>query len=189
VWGGPVGGDEIDTPEMWRRGEELKADPLAFIGGVAKKDDAAFLLFLCEWVGNDEYRIHVERLIQVHQAAVRIDHDGLAGLAETAAVGVLPGDDYAHPHEHSGTASSFIEIRFWHDNSMLRHFHFAVNETVMVVFPLCNLILAGCKCSPRPGSGLGLLAQGACFHVSGAELRAMIPLSFDTRRANRGGGS
>src|SRR5260370_4774456 len=124
---------------MGRRGEELEAHALAFVCRVAQKHDAAFLLFLGEWVGDDEDHVHVEGLVQIHQAAVRIDHDGFAGFPETAAVGILPCDDHPHTHEHPGTASNFVGIRLRHDDSMLRHIYFPVNESVTGVFPLCNL--------------------------------------------------
>jgi len=136
--GGPIGGNEVDAPEMRRGSEELKANALAFLGGVTQKNDAAFLLFLRERVGDDEYRVHIEGLVQIHQAAVRIDDDGFAGLTETAAVGVFPGDAHAHTQKDPGTASNFVEYRLRHDSFMLRHIYFPVNETVDGVFPLCN---------------------------------------------------
>ena len=124
---------------MRRWSKKLDAYALAFIGGVTQKNDAAFLLFLRERVCEDEHCIHAERLVEAKQATVRIDQDGFTGLAEPAAVGVFSRSDHAHAHEDSGTASNFVEIRIRHDNSMLRHFLFAVNEAVNKVFPLCNL--------------------------------------------------
>src|ERR1700688_980378 len=93
--GGPIGGDEIDAPEMRRRGEKLEAYALAFFCRVTQKHDTAFLVFLRERVGDDEDRVQVQRLIQTEHAAVRIDHASLAGFAETAVVGVFPRDDHA----------------------------------------------------------------------------------------------
>ncbi len=49
-----------------------------------------------------------QRLVQVQQAAVRVDHDRFAGLAEAAIVGILSRDDHAHAHENAGTAASFV---------------------------------------------------------------------------------
>ena len=135
---GPIGGNEINAPEMRRGREKFDADALAFVGGFAEKDDAGFLLFLREGIGEDEHGVHGERLVQVHQAAVRIDHDGFAGLAEAAAVGILSRDHHAHPHEDPGTAANLVEIALGHGKSMLRHFDCAVNETVINVFPPCN---------------------------------------------------
>src|SRR5882762_3849876 len=130
----------------WR--EELQAYALAFIRGVTKKHDAAFLLFLRERVGDDELRILMQRLVQIHQASVRVDHDGFAGFAKTAAVGVLPRDDHAHTHKDPGTASSGVEFRLRHDSSMLRHIYFAVNDTVHGLFPHCN-----------PGAGMRIFHE------------------------------
>ena len=107
---------------MRRGSEEFDADALAFIGGIAEKNDAAFLLFLREGIGEDEHGVHVERLVQVHQAAVRVDHDGFAGFAEAAIVGILSRDHHAHPHEDAGTAPSLVDIVLGHGKSMLRHF-------------------------------------------------------------------
>src|SRR5882762_7686914 len=85
--------------------EELQAYALTFISGVTEKHDAAFLLFLRERVGDDELRILVQRLVQIHQAAVRIDYDGFAGFAKTAAVRVFTRHDHAHTHKDPGAAS------------------------------------------------------------------------------------
>ena len=162
--GGPIGGDEIDAPEMRRGREELEAYALAFFRRITQKHDAAFLLFLRKWVGDDENRVHAERLIQAEHTAVRVDHNRLAGLAETAAIGVFPRDDHAHTHEDPGTASNLVGIRFRHDYPMLRHIYFPVNETIKGVFPPCNL-----------GAGARPLTADPCFHVPGSALRAMIP--------------
>ncbi len=56
---GPIGGNEINAPEMRRRSKEFEANALAFVGGVAEKHDAAFLLFLRKWIGEDQHRVHV----------------------------------------------------------------------------------------------------------------------------------
>ena len=61
--GGPIGGDEIDAPEMRRRGKELESYTLPFVCRITQKHNAAFLLFLCERVGDDEDRVHVQRLV------------------------------------------------------------------------------------------------------------------------------
>ncbi len=119
---GPIRGDEIHTPEMRRGREKFDADALAFVGGFAEKHDARFLLFLREGIGEDEDGVHGQRLVQVHQAAVGVDHDRFAGLAEPAAVGILSGHHHAHPHENPGTASNLATSVLGHDTSMLRHF-------------------------------------------------------------------
>ena len=127
---GPIGGNEINTPEMRRGREEFDADALAFVGGITKKNDTALLLFLCEWIGDNENGIEGEGLIQIHQSAVRVDHDGFAGFAESAIVGILSGNHDAYPQEDSRTAARFIVIVFGHRESMLLHFHRGVNECV-----------------------------------------------------------
>ena len=124
---------------MRRRCEKFYADALAFVGSFAEKDDTGFLFFLRERIGDDYQGVHSERLVQVHQAAMRVDHDGFAGLAETAIVGILSRNNHAHPHEDPGTAASFIEIVLGHGESMLRHFDCAVNDSVNGVFPPRNV--------------------------------------------------
>src|SRR5260370_32757292 len=151
---GPISGNKVAAPEMGGRGEKFEGAALAFVCCVTQKHDAAFLLFLREWVGNDEDRVHVEGLVQIHQAAVGVDHDGFTGLAESAAVRVLPRDDHAHAHKDPGTTSNLVEYRFRHNSFMLRHNHFPVNETVNVVFPLCNL-----------GAAVWSHNMALCFHV------------------------
>src|SRR5712692_10487686 len=79
----PVPGDEVHAPEVRGRREKLQTDALAFVGGIAEIYDAAFLIFLGEGVGQDHHGIHFERLVEVKQAAVGINDDSLAGLAET----------------------------------------------------------------------------------------------------------
>jgi len=128
---------------MWCGSEKLEPYALAFIVGISEKDDAAFLLFLRERIGENDHRVHVERLIKVDQAAVRIDYDRFASLAEAPAVGILSGGDHAHLHEHACTASNLIDFRLMHDTSMLRQFHFAVNESVTTLFPPCNVAAGG----------------------------------------------
>ena len=114
---------------MGRGSKEFKAYALPLIGSVAEKDDAAFLLFLGEWIGENDHRIHVERLIEIEQSTVRIDYNGLAGFAETPAVCILSRSNHADPHEHSSTAPSFVDIYgFNHNRPMLRHFYFGVNR-------------------------------------------------------------
>jgi hypothetical protein len=133
--GRPVGGNEINTPEMGRGGQKLKADALAFIVGIAEKHDAAFLLLLRERIGENDHGVHAERLIEIQKSAVGVDDNRLTGFAEAALIGILSCGDHAHPHKDAGTASNLVDINcFRHDKSMLRHFQFAVNETVCSMF-------------------------------------------------------
>ena len=115
---------------MRRRREEFNADALAFVGSFSEKNDTGLLLLLREWIGNDEHGIGGEGLIQIHQSAVRVDHDGFAGLAESAIVGILSGNYDAYPQEDSRTAACLIVSVFRHGESMLLYFRRGVNECV-----------------------------------------------------------
>jgi hypothetical protein len=146
-----------------RRGrEELESNALAFIRGVSEKHDAAFLLFLREWVGDDQNRIHIQRLIQIHQAAVRIDHHGFAGFPKTAAVGIFSSDNHTHTHKNPRAAPKFTYVCLQHVVSMLLHKDLSVNECVRGVFPACNL------------QAKYLSPTEACSHFLSEALRAMI---------------
>jgi len=125
-----------------RRGcEKFDADALAFVGRLSQKDDARFLLFLRERVGEDDHRIHDQRLVQIQEAAVCVDHDGFAGLPEAAIVGVFSGHNHTHPHKNAGTSANFVVIGLGHGKSMLRHFAGGVNESVNGLFRACNASL------------------------------------------------
>ena len=158
---GPIGRNEIDTPEMRSGREKFNANALAFLGCIAEEHDSAFLLFLREWIGENDHAVHSERLIEVHQTAVGVDDDRLAGFAETAVVGVFSRDNHAHAHEDSGTASTFVEFRLWHCMSMLPHIELGVNGAVAGVFPLCNRRL--------------LISPRVSFLALEASERVMIP--------------
>ena len=109
-----------------RRGrEEFDADALAFVVRFAEKDDAGFLLLLREGIGENEDGVHGERLVQVHQAAVRIDHDRLAFRAKFAALEILPLGLHGDTREDAGTAPLARGLRLWH-----RQDHGAVRGTV-----------------------------------------------------------
>ena len=162
-----------------RRGrEEFDADALAFVGRFTEKDDTRFLLFLREGIGEDEHGIHGERLVQVHQAAVRVDHDGFAGLAKAPIVGILSRNNHTHPHEDPGTSANLVEIVLGHDETMLRHFDCAVNESVIRVFPPCNVGWVSRRACDWP----------ACFYVPGNRLRAIISRDTQRNRHLRGDG-
>src|SRR5713101_3783754 len=99
--GGPIGPSELHAPETRRRGEELDADALSLLRGIAQKHDAAFLLFLGEGVDQHNHRAVFDRLVQIEQPAVRIDDNRFASLADFPAVEVLAGGHDAHAHEHA----------------------------------------------------------------------------------------
>lgn len=96
---GPIRLGEFHAPEVRGWCQELDADALSVAGILTEVNHAAFLFLLGKGIGDDELRIVVDRVGQNQQGAVRIDDDGLAGLAETLAVVVLAGHDYSEPHE------------------------------------------------------------------------------------------
>jgi hypothetical protein len=82
----------------------------------------------------------MERLVEVKQAAMRINDDRFAGLAETAAVGIFSRGDHAYPHKDARAPSNLIDFHcFCHGKSMLGQFRFEVNEGVLAVFLQRNL--------------------------------------------------
>lgn len=105
---------EFDAPKMRARAQELDTDAGAFFGGVAKVDDAAFLLFFGCGIDENQFGAKLERLVQVKQAAVRINHDGLAFRAEFPAFDVLARRVNRDSREDAGTAAFFRDLRFWH---------------------------------------------------------------------------
>ena len=137
-WRGPIRRNEIHAPEMRRGREKFQANALTLFRGIAEKDDAAFLLFLRKWIGENNDAVHGERLVEIHQAAMGVDDDCLAGFAKPAVVGILSRNHHAHSHEDSCTTSNLVDFRFGHGTSMLTHIGIAVNGAVAGVFPLCN---------------------------------------------------
>ena len=136
---------------MRRRRQEFNADALAFVRGLAEKNNTGFLLFLREGIGDDEDGVHGERLVQVDQAAVGVDYDGFAGFTEAAIVGILSRNNHAHPHKHPATAANLVVIVLGHGESMLRHFDCIVNESVNGLFPPCNAVLGFAPGLQLPG--------------------------------------
>lgn len=89
--GGPILLGKFDAPEVRGGGEEFDADARAFFAGVAHINDAAFLPFLGEGIGEDNLGAQFEGSVKIEQAAVGVDDDGFAVLAETAPLGVFAG--------------------------------------------------------------------------------------------------
>ena len=58
-------------------------------------------------------RADVERFVQIQQAAVRIDNDGLAVLAKFAAVAILGGGSDGNPRKHADARWHWFAIRSW----------------------------------------------------------------------------
>ena len=69
---------------MRGRGEELDADAYAAFADIAEKDDAAFLFFLGFRIDEDKHFAAVHFVLEHEQAAVLVDHQGFANLAEFA---------------------------------------------------------------------------------------------------------
>src|SRR5713101_413001 len=87
---------EVNSPEMGSGSEEFHADPLAFLDLTAEVDDAAFLLFLCLLVGENQQLPVADFVLQVEQASVNVHNHCLAVLSELAAF--LATALSPHPH-------------------------------------------------------------------------------------------
>lgn len=109
---GPVLRSEINTPKVRRRRQELDPDARALIGSVTHVDDPAFLLFFRYRIAEHNFISNVQRLMQVKQAAVRADDDGLAALAKFAPLHVFPCRANQNAGENSRTASLIVLLRF-----------------------------------------------------------------------------
>ena len=92
--------------------KKLNANASAFIGCITEIDNAALLLLFSGWIGQDQFGAEFERLVQIEQAAVRIDDDGLTLGAEFAAFGVFPGDMHRDARKDAGTAAFLGDLRF-----------------------------------------------------------------------------
>lgn len=89
-------GFEIDSPKMRSGREELNPDASPTVTGVSGEDDPAFLLFLSDWVYQDEHLAIVHLVAKHEQAAVRIHDERFADLAEFAAI--VPAALCLKPH-------------------------------------------------------------------------------------------
>lgn len=87
--GGPIRLGKFDAPEVGGGREEFDADARALFAGVTHIDDAAFLVLFGDRIGEDELGAQFERSLKIEQAAVGVDDDGFAVLAEIAALGIL----------------------------------------------------------------------------------------------------
>lgn len=110
--GNPVGLRELDAPEPRRWAEEFDPNALALVGIVTEINDPALLFLLREGIRKDQQSSHLQILVKVNQASVRIDDDRLRGGAEAAALLILPRQHHPNAHEDSGTASfAFVDGR------------------------------------------------------------------------------
>jgi hypothetical protein len=111
---GPILRSEIDTPEMRAWGKEFDTDTCALFGSVAKVDDAAFLFFFGDGIDEHDFGAQRERFLQIKQAAMRVDDDGLAVLAEFLAIAIFGRSAHGDAREDAGTAPSRAVLRFAH---------------------------------------------------------------------------
>jgi len=79
-------GFEIDSPKMRSGREELDPDASSTVADVAGENNPAFLLFLSDWVYQDEHLAVVHLVAKHEQAAVRIHDKRFADFAEFTAI-------------------------------------------------------------------------------------------------------
>ena len=111
---GPILRGEIDTPEMRAGGKEFNTDTCALFGSVAQIDDAAFLFFFGDGIDEHDFGAERERFLQIKQAAMRVDDDGLAVLAEFFAIAIFGHSAHGDAREDAGTATGRAVLRFAH---------------------------------------------------------------------------
>lgn len=97
---GPVRRGEIDAPKMRAGCEKLDADARAPLRCVADVDHAAFLLFFRHRIRQNKIFAEAERFVQIEQAAVCVDDDGLAVFAELAPLDILPAGAHGYSRKH-----------------------------------------------------------------------------------------
>src|SRR5882762_5086938 len=94
--------------------EKLYSDARAFFGSIADIYDPAFLLFLGHRIDQRNVRAQFQRLVQVEQTAMRVDHDGLAVFTKLPPVRVLARSAHGYAREDSGAPSLVALLRFRH---------------------------------------------------------------------------
>jgi hypothetical protein len=72
------------------------------------------LLFFGDWIDQHDFGTERERLLQIKQATMRIDDDGLAVLAEFPAIAVLGHRAHRYSRENAGTAPGGAVLWFTH---------------------------------------------------------------------------
>jgi len=77
---------EFQSPEARRRRQKLHANPLTSLAGLPLIYNAAFLLFQCLRVRQDDHLAVIDLMLQHQQPAVRVDHHGLARFFKLLAV-------------------------------------------------------------------------------------------------------
>jgi hypothetical protein len=109
---------EFNAPEMGARREKLNSDARALLGSIADIYDPAFLLFLGHRIDERDIRAHFKRLVQVEQAAMRVDHDGLAVFTKLPPVRVLARRAYRYAREDSGAPPLIALLPFRHGHEL-----------------------------------------------------------------------
>ena len=105
---------ELQSPEMWRGRQELHANALTAIARLAQEHNATFLLFLRRGILQYQHFAIVNLVFEQQQAAVGVNDDGFASLAEFLPVVVFAGSLYGHPPEDAGAAPGGGKRSFSH---------------------------------------------------------------------------
>ena len=139
------GGGEFDAPEVGTGGQEFDADALAFLTDFTEIDDTNFLFFLCGGTVENQHGAILDRLIEIEQAAVSVNDDGLTGLAELASVGIFTGNPHADAHEDSRAAAGSGIGDFGHRETIVRLAAEGVNQSH-------GRVCLGNTCTKGPGA-------------------------------------
>ena len=103
---------------MGRGRKKLDAHTLALLGRITKIDDATFLFFFRDRIGEGNLGPHLQRLIQIEQPAVGVDDDGLTVLAELAPLHIPAAGVHGNAREDAGAAALVIGLEGGHDRSV-----------------------------------------------------------------------
>jgi hypothetical protein len=99
---------------MRARRKEFDADTCALFGRVTKINYSAFLFFFGDWIDQHDFGAERESFLQIEQAAMRINDDGLAVLAEFLAIAVFGHGAHGNSREDARTPSGRAVLRFTH---------------------------------------------------------------------------
>ena len=133
---------EINPPEMRRRSQKFHADPDPLRSAVAGKNNPALLLFLCLWVHQHQHVVVDHFVPQHQQAAVRVDHQRLAHLAELLSGMAAAERLQLHAVKHPVAAPIGGKGCFLHNEAMMRLASEGVNCPFVQVFPK-NMAFSG----------------------------------------------
>jgi hypothetical protein len=111
---GPILLCEFDTPKMRARGEKFDAHARAFFGCIAEIDHTAFLFFFGDGIDEHDFGAKRERFLQIEQAAVRVNDDGLAILAEFLTIAIFGHGAHRNSREDARTAAGCAVLWFAH---------------------------------------------------------------------------